>query len=211
MRDTDTRFRLLEAGAALIHARGYHHTGLAEILAAADVPKGSFYHYFSSKEDFGLALVEHHAARMSEYARGFLERTELLPLERLEAFFRSLMGRMAEGHFCLGCPVGNLVQEMAGQSPRFQERLLAVSQAQERGLAGLLEKARDAGQLAPELDITRTSRAILAAWQGALLQAKLVRGPDPLEDFLDLALPRLLGLGPTPPPTPTQGDNACSS
>jgi TetR/AcrR family transcriptional repressor of nem operon len=53
----DTREKILNAAAQLIHRQGYNRTGLQEILTTAGVPKGSFYFYFKSKEDLALALV----------------------------------------------------------------------------------------------------------------------------------------------------------
>jgi len=52
----NTRKRIIETGAAIIHRKGFNHTGIQEILNAAKVPKGSFYNYFKSKEDFGLQI-----------------------------------------------------------------------------------------------------------------------------------------------------------
>ena len=53
-----TRDRLIDVGLELMHQNGYNATGLTEILNAADVPKGSFYHHFGSKEDFAAAALE---------------------------------------------------------------------------------------------------------------------------------------------------------
>ncbi|AXI02104.1 TetR/AcrR family transcriptional regulator [Aquirhabdus parva] len=55
-----TRHRILDAGESLIAKKGFNGIGLAEILAAAEIPKGSFYHYFGSKEAYGNALLEHY-------------------------------------------------------------------------------------------------------------------------------------------------------
>ena len=67
--DLDTRARLLEIGAQAIAEKSFNSCGLAEILARAGVPKGSFYHYFSSKEDFGVALVEKASAEYVDWLR----------------------------------------------------------------------------------------------------------------------------------------------
>jgi len=55
----NTKSRLIEIGAEIIHLKGFNHTGIKEILEAAQVPKGSFYHYFESKEDFGLQVIDY--------------------------------------------------------------------------------------------------------------------------------------------------------
>ncbi len=67
----DTRQHILEVGYKLIVNKGFTAVGLSELLKAADVPKGSFYHYFKSKEQFGEALIE-------EYFRNYLQRIDHL-------------------------------------------------------------------------------------------------------------------------------------
>ena len=54
----DTRTLLLEAGTEIMLEKGYTNTGIQEVLLKAGVPKGSFYHYFASKEEFALAIIE---------------------------------------------------------------------------------------------------------------------------------------------------------
>ena len=53
----DTREHILATGETLIRNRGFTAAGLTELLSVANVPKGSFYHYFKSKEDYGVALL----------------------------------------------------------------------------------------------------------------------------------------------------------
>ncbi len=55
----DTRTQLLEAGTSVMLEKGYNATGIMEVLQLVGVPKGSFYHYFDSKEDFGLQIINH--------------------------------------------------------------------------------------------------------------------------------------------------------
>ncbi len=59
----DVKNRILQEGARLVHRKGFHATGVAEVVEAAGVPKGSFYFYFDSKEAFGLELVDAYARR----------------------------------------------------------------------------------------------------------------------------------------------------
>ncbi|HBA00256.1 MAG TPA: TetR family transcriptional regulator, partial [Halomonas sp.] len=61
MKNTATRDKLIDSGAELIAQQGYNATGINAVLKTCGVPKGSFYHYFSSKEDFGLAVIERFA------------------------------------------------------------------------------------------------------------------------------------------------------
>lgn len=75
--------------------KSYNAVGLNEILAAAGVPKGSFYHFFKSKEDFGVAVVEYFAVKAAEYLRTMLRDASRTPLERLRYWFESARDQLA--------------------------------------------------------------------------------------------------------------------
>jgi TetR/AcrR family transcriptional repressor of nem operon len=84
-RETGTREKILAAGAQAVSAKSFNSCGLSEILELAGVPKGSFYHYFQSKEDFGVALIEHEAAEFMAYLRPIVSDRKRAPLERPRA------------------------------------------------------------------------------------------------------------------------------
>src|SRR5260370_27559509 len=84
-----TKERILEAAEEIMLQKSFHSVGLNEILSAVKVPKGSFYHYFQSKEQFGVELLKHYVADASVFKRRALLTTELAadPFERLIAYF----------------------------------------------------------------------------------------------------------------------------
>ena len=75
MAKQDTKENLLRVGVDIIHRKGYHHTAIQEILQIAGVPKGSFYFYFKSKEDFGLQVIDYFNEIYAAQAKEILERT----------------------------------------------------------------------------------------------------------------------------------------
>src|SRR6201984_323650 len=85
-----TRGHLIDTGLRLMHQNGYNATGLTDILKAADVPKGSFYHHFGSKGDFAAAALERYGAREREHAAAVLNDTTIPPLKRLRRYFSDL-------------------------------------------------------------------------------------------------------------------------
>jgi TetR/AcrR family transcriptional repressor of nem operon len=84
-----TRAEIVRVGMDLIGAQGFHHTGLDQILKSAQVPKGSFYHYFASKEDFGLAVIEAFATAYDAKLERFLGDQTARPLARLRAYLEA--------------------------------------------------------------------------------------------------------------------------
>jgi TetR/AcrR family transcriptional repressor of nem operon len=180
---TPTREHILTCGGQIIHHKGFAATGLQEILQAAGVPKGSFYFYFKSKEEFGLALVDHYQAWFAAQVRPILKDETLPPLERLARFFLWFRQYFEEEGFIKGCPIGNLTQELGDVNPAFRDKLNASFDGLIRFIARLLQEAKDQGNLPDRLEPEATARFILSAWQGALIRMKAAAGPEPLDTF----------------------------
>ena len=86
-----TREHLIDVGLDLMHQHGYQATGVKEILNSANVPKGSFYHHFGSKEDFAAAALEKYTAREAEHSAAFFNDSKTPPLKRLKRYFSDLV------------------------------------------------------------------------------------------------------------------------
>lgn len=188
----DTRIAILDAAAPLIHSQGFHKTGLKEILDAAGVPKGSFYFYFKSKDDFGLALVDHLAQLSRERSGPIFQDFTLPPIERLSRFFTVLRQKLQSLDYERGCPIGNLAQEMSDLSPGMREHLKKAMAAFCAAVASVLQEAVERGELANDLDPAETAAFIFDAWEGALLRMKTEKSPAPLERFHSFVFNRLL-------------------
>ena len=109
---TDTQQRILDAARELIYARSYADVGVAEICESAGVQKGSFYHFFPSKRDLTLAVLDAQYVSFKEHLLDRAFATDVAPLARLERFAKFVYEfqkqiAQATGRV-LGCPVGNL-------------------------------------------------------------------------------------------------------
>lgn len=203
----ETRQRVLEKGASLIRKYGFNNTGINEVLKAAGVPKGSFYYYFESKEDFGLQLIEylHKGIRKGFY--GYLAEEDYgdtQPLERLRQFFDYFRKTFTSEDEKCGCPIGNISQELAATNPRFREKLDEVFNDVVAPVSICLARAVEAGELPEETDALELAEFIVNSWQGALIFVKVRDGGRPLELFekyiFDVLLPRFAPLR-TPDPS----------
>jgi len=181
-----TRERLIRAGADIIAQQGFSCTGINQVLASVGVPKGSFYHYFGSKNDFGLAVIDTYARDYRALLDATLGDQSLPPLARLDAYFAEGIARMEEDACARGCLIGNLGQELAAQNAVFRERLNAIFTSWEQEFAVCLKQARVRGDLRGGSDPEALAAFILSGWQGALLRAKLVKSPEPLRHFQTL-------------------------
>ncbi len=186
-----TRDTLIQVGAELIAEQGYHATGINAVLKASAVPKGSFYHYFASKEDFGLAVIEAFAQAYEQRLDALLE-DDCLPLDRLRRFFAAGRAEMAGCDHSRGCLIGNLGQELSARNALFRERLDGILREWERRFAHCLDDARTLGELAPDTDTEALASFILSGWQGALLRAKTLKSVTPMEHFEAILFDRAL-------------------
>ena len=193
-RTSDARERLITSGSALMHERGYTAVGVSEVCSEAGVKKGSFYHFFPSKVELALGVIDRHAAE-TESALQELVHGEDGPLERLAAYADSVgVGQREIREDCgkvLGCPIGNLALEMSTQEPELRSRLRAAFDRLAASLAGVVEEAVERGELPPQ-DAGRAGRSILALIEGAVMLAKMKDDPEVLEGLSRDAL-RLLG------------------
>lgn len=185
MTKRDTRAELIAAGMQLLSSQGYNATGIDAVLKRTGVPKGSFYHFFGSKEEFGLAVIE-------EFAGRFLARLDLLlsdestsPLDRLRNFLQRGLTQLAEHQCTVGCLIGDLGQELAASNPRLRERLDIILRSWRERFAVCIVEAQQAGELPQSYDPHVIAGFILSGWEGAVLSAKVMKSPQPVQDFLD--------------------------
>ncbi len=184
---------LLEQGLQLFATKGYSATGVSDITDAAGVPKGSFYNYFQSKEEFAMAVLEQYREKAQEVMAAQLSGpASLSPLARLRSFFE--LGRakaLAEG-FSGGCLAGRLAQELAGEQPSFRPVLDRVFGCMQGGVARLLQEAAMRGELRADEDLAELASFLLSSWQGAVTRAKAAGHDGPLRTFAALVVDRLI-------------------
>lgn len=195
----DTRIEILKAGAALIHKNGFQSTGIQEIVQASGVPKGSFYHYFKSKEDFGLQVLDFYSGFMLSWVHEALGDTSLPPIARLRGFFEDFRAYAGRKGFEGGCPIGNFSLEAGRLGPAFKEKIDSVFGEMRAAVQACLSEAslnmaasnmadKGRGRGAPlvlpaSLDVSDAADFIINSWEGALLRAKVTGHEGPLIVF----------------------------
>ena len=188
----NTRDHLLQVGLRRIHAMGYSATGVKEILDEADVPKGSFYHHFSSKEAFANEVLKLYVRGENDRAEKILGKGKAAPLKRLRRYFEELISVYGHTAAVRGCMLGNFSLEMADQSDSIQSLLHHSFSSWQIAIAGVLQEAMDRG------DLTKLNRPedlaffLVNSYEGALLRSKADRSDKPLENFLYFAFSVLL-------------------
>jgi TetR/AcrR family transcriptional repressor of nem operon len=183
----ESRQRILEAARGLIHARSYADVGVAAICEHAQVQKGSFYHFFPSKKDLTLAVLD---AFYVEMKRDLVDQAfapDCPPLQRLErmaelayAFQKTI--KDSSGHM-LGCPFGNLAVELSTQDEAIREKIAGIFTRLRQAFRGALEEAVATGAV-QDIDVDATAEAMLAYFEGVMLMAKTRNDAEVLRELL---------------------------
>ena len=173
--------------------RSFHSVGLNQILAAVKVPKGSFYHYFESKEQFGVEMLRHYAKGSTAWKRQMLldTKTEPDPLRRLVTFFNCLIGKVQENGGKCPCLIQKLASEVADFSEPMRDELAKSFTDAVAIMKELLDEAAEKGELAADLDTASEAALIQDLWSGAQQRASIYRNVEPLRQAIDLIRQRL--------------------
>jgi TetR/AcrR family transcriptional repressor of nem operon len=182
----------LAAGTQIILEKGYHHTGIQEVLQTARVPKGSFYYYFPSKADFGLEVIGHFAAAYMQRLEQHLGDTTQSPLTRLRRHLEQTIAWFESRGYRGGCLIGNLSQELADQNDLFVARLEAVLTAWRERYRHLFLEAQALGELRADLDPQQVAEFYVNSFEGAVLRAKLSKSSEPLRLFVTIMFDNVL-------------------
>jgi TetR/AcrR family transcriptional repressor of nem operon len=190
-RTSDARERIVSTAARLFLERSYQAVGVDELCQAADVRKGSFYHYFSSKSELAKAVVDLHAVA---FERRLSDPPAATPAQKLHAIPEAIgaIQSTLEAQFgrAVGCPFGNFAAELSTTDDDLRRHIAGKLGAMERRLATACHEAAAVGALREGADPDRLAHALLAQYQGIILLAKLndsgVSGLAPaLHEFID--------------------------
>jgi len=180
----ETRQQLIEQGMAMLLRHGYHDLGVAAVLEATDLPKGSFYHHFESKEDFALQVIDAYMKAVHAGLDQCLGDESVPPLQRVRNFFEATIESYRnEGY--LGCLLGGLGQELSGISEAFRRKVEQCFSEIARRIAACLKEAVRRGDLPKGTNPQKKAELLVNCWEGAALRTRLRRDPAPLREMLD--------------------------
>ncbi len=173
-----TRQRLLNEGVSAFLQKGFHGTGLKEVLDRVNVPKGSFYNYFESKEDFAAAAIRHYGACFADKMRNVIAKAPD-PYSGLRRFFESLMTEFEAAGYVGGCLIANLGGELE-DSDICRETLATTYREWRDAVAEVLRESQQLGLVRDDLDAEELADLLTEAWEGAVIRMKIERSLDPL-------------------------------
>jgi TetR/AcrR family transcriptional repressor of nem operon len=179
--DSLTRRKLLDAGLSEFHAHGFHATGVDQIAKSANVPKGSFYNHFASKQAFGAEVVDCYFERHLTKLRHFLSDDEVQPLQRLHNYFDERINFFTENGGRKGCLMGNMSLELADHEEQVRIRLAERFSDWSLLLRECISQAQAAGEISKSADVPSLAEFVLNSWEGAILRMKVERSTEHLD------------------------------
>ncbi|MDD1609117.1 MAG: TetR/AcrR family transcriptional regulator [Methylococcaceae bacterium] len=175
------RENLLNQGVMLLMQQGYHGTGLQEILDAVQIPKGSFYNYFGSKENFGAEVIEHYITPYIQQITNYLAQPDTDALSALQRYFNESIAELERTHFKGGCLLGNLIGEIGDSSDLCRVALQTTLNRYRDVLQSGLSKAQQQGTIRTDKSARDMADLLVNTWQGALLRMKVEQSTAPLQ------------------------------
>lgn len=175
-----------------IVTKSYHAVGLKEILDEAGVPKGSFYHYFRSKEEFAVSIIEYSTEVSLKGMREVLLDRSRSPLGRIRCYFESCLDHHRECGVRRECLMAKLGLETSLLSETMRAAVKCGFDQVNALLAQVIREAQAAGEVAASEDPERLAGFLSGAWEGAMIRMQVDRDVRPVNDFLEIVFTRLL-------------------
>lgn len=191
-RSEHTREALLETGIKLLSQQGYHGTGIKQILDEVQVPKGSFYNYFPSKEAFVAEIIDSYSKQLYTEADSFLGASNSSPADKIREMYQFMLESFTQGEKIEGCLIGNIAAELGSSSKLCQQALQAAYSRWQVRLSKLIEDAQQQGEFRKDVSADLLAGFFWSAWEGSLLRVKMDSDIQSGKETLDVMLNHLL-------------------
>jgi AcrR family transcriptional regulator len=177
-----TRARLIDAATALFWEKGYANTSMSDLLGAAKANSGSFYHFFSSKEDLLLAVLDGYLALLNPAMLAPAWEGIDDPIERIFALLARYRILILQTDCTYGCPIGRLALEIGPEQEEVHRRLAKNFDEWTAAVRECLEQARD--RLPADIDRERLSGFVLAVMEGGVMLSRSHRDVNPFDQVV---------------------------
>jgi AcrR family transcriptional regulator len=180
----DTRSRLIEASMILFLRHGYNATGIKQILKEADANSGSLYHYFPTKEDLLLGVLDRYVDLLWPIVIQPVFDRITDPIERIFGVLDGYRRMLLYTECKQGCPIGNLALELSDTHNNVRELVALNFTNWKKAIERCLEEARD--RLPDHVDQEQLASFVLTVMEGGVMQARAYRTLEPFESNIAL-------------------------
>ena len=188
-----SREEILEKGSSIIQHQGYTNTGISDILKALNIPKGTFYNFFDSKEEFVLEAIDIYADKGLQLMKSLFDDPEKDALGKLRSFYYDFMLRTNKDTQCrAACLINNLSYEMGAVNDIIAERLDQHYSQQVKTLAKVIKQGQKEGTIRDDQTASKLAEFIHTNAMGGMGRMKIRRSLQPLKNSIDMSFNYLL-------------------
>lgn len=179
---------ILSIGMELIRKKGYHNVGISELLKAAEIPKGSFYNFFESKEDFAIQAIELYGQQSQQQVRQYLSEVQSLPpLQRLKAVYKFLIEWNVTDGCDAGCLINNACMELGGLNRSITAAAERMFQASLTLFIPTIEAGQADGSITKEFSAPYLAEYLQAGLNGGFSRMKAQGDRTYLDQWLQMS------------------------
>ncbi|WP_420574171.1 TetR family transcriptional regulator C-terminal domain-containing protein [Kordia sp.] len=175
---------ILAIGTELVLKKGYNNLGIQEVLTTAKIPKGSFYYYFKSKEDFGVQLIKYYSEYSLKILNHYLKDETKNPRERLLTFFNDMKNVYSANGFKEGCLLGNCSLELSDLSETFSNVIASELDKWQDCFELCIAEGQTSGVIRNDKEAADMANFLLSGWEGAILRMKSSKNDDSIEVYI---------------------------
>ena len=189
MAKPNSRDKIVRAGLDQFHRVGFNGSSVEDITDLAEVPKGSFYNHFKSKQDLAVEVIDRY---IEQGPHALLSDTAIPPLKRLKGYFAALVQEFVDSGYKKGCLLANFSSELADHSGPVRRRLESAFDDWVKLIAGAIKEAQKVGEVDSKLKPEQLAGVLLSAFEGALLRGRASGDSAPLKEFMAVGFGRLI-------------------
>ena len=183
---TEVRTELLQTGLRLYGEKGFNGTGIKEIVDEVGVPKGSFYNYFKSKEEYTVEIIQFYSDSLSILWDDFLKSGPKDPFEALRYSFEMVISHLEHSEVRTGCLIGNLAAEISEVSDLCRQKMHQEMTVWKDRVSKQISQGQAMGTIRDDISTDALTEFLWNAWEGALLNMKIKNSTVPVKECISL-------------------------
>ena len=183
---TEVRTKLLQTGLRLFGENGFNGTGIKEIVDEVGVPKGSFYNYFKSKEEYTVEIIQFYSDSLSILWDDFLISGPKDPFEALRYSFEMVISHLEQSEVRTGCLIGNLAAEISEVSDLCRQKMHQATTVWKDRVSKQISQGQAMGTIRGDISTDALTEFLWNAWEGALLNMKIKNTTVPVKECINL-------------------------
>ena len=178
---------LLEKGMEVLWSKGYNGTSVNDIVRAAGIPKGSFYFYFESKEDFTIKALYRYSDLEFAPALEILQNQAVSPKQRLLDFYEYRIKTLKEEFNCrMGCMACNLSSEMSEHNDNIRKAVVDIQNKMTQPIIAAAREAQEQGEIDSSINIPDLIKFLEDAGKGAMISMKEMQSAYPIDNVMNM-------------------------